>query len=393
MISESFIQLGTKKSEIRELFEYGIRQAAVVGKENVYDYSIGNPSVPAPAAIADIIRELLEGDSLALHGYTPAAGAMEARRAVADDLSARSGMSIRPENIFFTCGAAPALVAVIRALAVQGAEFIAVAPYFPEYQVFVSCNGGKFVEVAPDTESFQINVEALDQALTPHTQAVIINSPNNPSGVIYSEETLRELASLLERRSAEFGHPIYIIADEPYRELVYDNAVVPFIPSIYRDTVVCYSYSKSLSMPGERIGYVCIPDTVTDSALLFAAVAGASRACGMVGARSMLMIFIARAAALRPDLAAYDQNRSLLYNALTEMGYDCVKPQGAFYMMVKAPNGDSRAFSELAKRENLLIVPADTFGCPGFCRVSTCVDPDMIRRSLPAFKKVIEEMR
>ena len=381
MISESFIQLGTKKSEIRELFEYGIRQAAVVGKENVYDYSIGNPSVPAPAAVADIIRELLEGDSLAMHGYTPAAGAMEARRAVADDLSARSGMSIRPENIFFTCGAAPALVAVIRALAVQGAEFIAVAPYFPEYQVFVSCNGGKFVEVAPDTESFQINVEALDQALTPHTQAVIINSPNNPSGVIYSEETLRELASLLERRSAEFGHPIYIIADEPYRELVYDNAVVPFIPSIYRDTVVCYSYSKSLSMPGERIGYVCIPDTVTDSALLFAAVAGASRACGHVCAPSMMQLVIARATALRPDLAAYDQNRSLLYNALTEMGYDCVKPQGAFYMMVKAPNGDSRAFSELAKRENLLIVPADTFGCPGFCRVSTCVDPDMIRRA------------
>lgn len=393
MISESFIQLGTKKSEIRELFEYGIRQAAVVGKENVYDYSIGNPSVPAPAAVADIIRELLEGDSLALHGYTPAAGAMEARRAVADDLSARSGMSIRPENIFFTCGAAPALVAVIRALAVQGAEFIAVAPYFPEYQVFVSCNDGKFVEVAPDTESFQINVEALDRALTPHTQAVIINSPNNPSGVIYSEETLRELASLLERRSAEFGHPIYIIADEPYRELVYDNAVVPFIPSIYRDTVVCYSYSKSLSMPGERIGYVCIPDTVIDSALLFAAVAGASRACGHVCAPSMMQLVIARATALRPDLAAYDQNRSLLYNALTEMGYDCVKPQGAFYMMVKSPNGDSRAFSELAKRENLLIVPADTFGCPGFCRVSTCVDPDMIRRSLPAFRKVIEEMR
>lgn len=393
MISESFIQLGTKKSEIRELFEYGIRQAAVVGKENVYDYSIGNPSVPAPAAVADIIRELLEGDSLALHGYTPAAGAMEARRAVADDLSARSGMSIRPENIFFTCGAAPALVAVIRALAVQDAEFIAVAPYFPEYQVFVSCNGGKFVEVAPDTESFQINVAALDRALTPHTQAVIINSPNNPSGVIYSEETLRELASLLERRSAEYGHPIYIIADEPYRELVYDNAVVPFIPSIYRDTVVCYSYSKSLSMPGERIGYVCIPDTVADSALLFAAVAGASRACGHVCAPSMMQFVIARATALRPDLAAYDQNRSLLYNALTGMGYDCVKPQGAFYMMVKSPNGDSRAFSELAKRENLLIVPADTFGCPGFCRVSTCVNPDMIRRSLPAFRKVIEEMR
>ena len=391
MISESFIQLGTKKSEIRELFEYGIRQAAVVGKENVYDYSIGNPSVPAPAAIADIIRELLEGDSLALHGYTPAAGAMEARRAVADDLSARSGMSIRPENIFFTCGAAPALVAVIRALAVQGAEFIAVAPYFPEYQVFVSCNGGKFVEVAPDTESFQINVEALDQALTPHTQAVIINSPNNPSGVIYSEETLRELASLLERRSAEFGHPIYIIADEPYRELVYDNAVVPFIPSIYRDTVVCYSYSKSLSMPGERIGYVCIPDTVTDSALLFAAVAGASRACGHVCAPSMMQRVIARATGLRPDLEAYDKNRHTLYNALSEMGYECVKPEGAFYMMVKAPGGDAHAFSERAKKENLLLVPSDSFGCPGFLRISTCVDPAMIQRSLPAFRRVLQD--
>lgn len=391
MISESFIQLGTKKSEIRELFEYGIRQAAVVGKENVYDYSIGNPSVPAPAAIADIIRELLEGDSLALHGYTPAAGAMEARRAVADDLSARSGMSIRPENIFFTCGAAPALVAVIRALAVQGAEFIAVAPYFPEYQVFVSCNGGKFVEVAPDTESFQINVEALDRALTPHTQAVIINSPNNPSGVIYSEETLHELASLLERRSAEFGHPIYIIADEPYRELVYDNAVVPFIPSIYRDTVVCYSYSKSLSMPGERIGYVCIPDTVTDSALLFAAVAGASRACGHVCAPSMMQRVIARATGLRPDLEAYDKNRHTLYNALSEMGYECVKPEGAFYMMVKAPGGDAHAFSERAKKENLLLVPADSFGCPGFFRISTCVDPAMIQRSLPAFRRVLQD--
>lgn len=391
MISESFIQLGTKKSEIRELFEYGIRQAAVVGKENVYDYSIGNPSVPAPAAIADIIRELLEGDSLALHGYTPAAGAMEARRAVADDLSARSGMSIRPENIFFTCGAAPALVAVIRALAVQGAEFIAVAPYFPEYQVFVSCNGGKFVEVAPDTESFQINVEALDRALTPHTQAVIINSPNNPSGVIYSEETLRGLASLLERRSAEFGHPIYIIADEPYRELVYDNAVVPFIPSIYRDTVVCYSYSKSLSMPGERIGYVCIPDTVTDSALLFAAVAGASRACGHVCAPSMMQRVIARATGLRPDLEAYDKNRHTLYNALSEMGYECVKPEGAFYMMVKAPGGDAHAFSERAKKENLLLVPADSFGCPGFFRISTCVDPAMIQRSLPAFRRILQD--
>ena len=257
MISESLVHLGEKKSGIRELFEYGLRQAAVVGKENVYDYSLGNPSVPAPEEVASIIRELLEGDSLALHGYTPAGGAKEAQQAVADDLTQRSGDTIRPENIFFTCGAAPALVAVLRALAVEDAEFVAIAPYFPEYQVFVSYNGGKFVEVPPDTKNFQVDIAAVERALTPHTQAVLVNSPNNPSGVIYSRETLTALGALLERKSAEYGHPIYIIADEPYRELVYDNAEVPYIPGIYRDTVICYSYSKSLSMPGERIDGQC----------------------------------------------------------------------------------------------------------------------------------------
>ena len=365
MISESLVHLGEKKSGIRELFEYGLRQAAVVGKENVYDYSLGNPSVPAPEEVASIIRELLEGDSLALHGYTPAGGAKEAQQAVADDLTQRSGDTIRPENIFFTCGA--------------------------EYQVFVSYNGGKFVEVPPDTKNFQVDIAAVERALTPHTQAVLVNSPNNPSGVIYSRETLTALGALLERKSAEYGHPIYIIADEPYRELVYDNAEVPYIPGIYRDTVICYSYSKSLSMPGERIGYVCIPDSVTDSAKLHAAVAGASRAFGHVCAPSMMQRVIARATGLRPDLEAYDKNRHTLYNALSEMGYECVKPEGAFYMMVKAPGGDAHAFSERAKKENLLLVPADSFGCPGFFRISTCVDPAMIQRSLPAFRRVLQD--
>ena len=391
MISESLVHLGEKKSGIRELFEYGLRQAAVVGKENVYDYSLGNPSVPAPEEVASIIRELLEGDSLALHGYTPAGGAKEAQQAVADDLTQRSGDTIRPENIFFTCGAAPALVAVLRALAVEDAEFVAIAPYFPEYQVFVSYNGGKFVEVPPDTKNFQVDIAAVERALTPHTQAVLVNSPNNPSGVIYSRETLTALGALLERKSAEYGHPIYIIADEPYRELVYDNAEVPYIPGIYRDTVICYSYSKSLSMPGERIGYVCIPDSVTDSAKLHAAVAGASRAFGHVCAPSMMQRVIARATGLRPDLEAYDKNRHTLYNALSEMGYECVKPEGAFYMMVKAPGGDAHAFSERAKKENLLLVPADSFGCPGFFRISTCVDPAMIQRSLPPFRRILQD--
>ena len=364
MISESLVHLGEKKSGIRELFEYGLRQAAVVGKENVYDYSLGNPSVPAPEEVASIIRELLEGDSLALHGYTPAGGAKEAQQAVADDLTQRSGDTIRPENIFFTCGAAPALVAVLRALAVEDAEFVAIAPYFPEYQVFVSYNGGKFVEVPPDTKNFQVDIAAVERALTPHTQAVLVNSPNNPSGVIYSRETLTALGALLERKSAEY----------------YSNTPNP-----------TWDGSKSLSMPGERIGYVCIPDSVTDSAKLHAAVAGASRAFGHVCAPSMMQRVIARATGLRPDLEAYDKNRHTLYNALSEMGYECVKPEGAFYMMVKAPGGDAHAFSERAKKENLLLVPADSFGCPGFFRISTCVDPAMIQRSLPAFRRVLQD--
>ena len=394
MISESLVHLGEKKSGIRELFEYGLRQAAVVGKENVYDYSLGNPSVPAPEEVASIIRELLEGDSLALHGYTPAGGAKEAQQAVADDLTQRSGDTIRPENIFFTCGAAPALVAVLRALAVDDAEFVAIAPYFPEYQVFVSYNGGKFVEVPPDTKNFQVDIAAVERALTPHTQAVLVNSPNNPSGVIYSRETLTALGALLERKSAEYGHPIYIIADEPYRELVYDNAEVPYIPGIYRDTVICYSYSKSLSLPGERIGYVYVPGFADDRDAVFAAIAGAARIMGHVCPPTLIQKVIELCAEERPDLVAYDENRNLLYNSLREMGYECAKPDGAFYLFVKAPNGDANAFSEKAKLDhNLLVVPADGFGCPGFFRLSYCVSNDMIRRSLPAFKAMIESYK
>ena len=351
--------------------------------------TFGRPNPPA-ALLRDYLLKDAERGIVRITDTT-AGGAKEAQQAVADDLTQRSGDTIRPENIFFTCGAAPALVAVLRALAVEDAEFVAIAPYFPEYQVFVSYNGGKFVEVPPDTKNFQVDIAAVERALTPHTQAVLVNSPNNPSGVIYSRETLTALGALLERKSAEYGHPIYIIADEPYRELVYDNAEVPYIPGIYRDTVICYSYSKSLSMPGERIGYVCIPDSVTDSAKLHAAVAGASRAFGHVCAPSMMQRVIARATGLRPDLEAYDKNRHTLYNALSEMGYECVKPEGAFYMMVKAPGGDAHAFSERAKKENLLLVPADSFGCPGFFRISTCVDPAMIQRSLPAFRRVLQD--
>lgn len=395
MISEAMYALGAKKSCIRELFEYGMRQSAVMGAENVYDFSIGNPSIPAPQKVKDaFVRLLTERDSLEIHGYTPAAGRMDAREAIAEGLNRRYNACIRPQNIFFTCGAAPALVALIRALAVDEAEILAIAPYFPEYRPFVESNGIRFTIVPADTDAFQISFSALEAQLTPHTQAVIVNSPNNPSGVVYTEETLRRLGAILKRKSREYGRFIYIIADEPYRELAYDGVKVPFIPSVYPDTVVCYSFSKSLSLPGERIGYICVPDCVAESQKLFTAVAGAARTIGHVCAPSLLQLVAAEAvrAGACPDLEAYDRNRVMLYEALTSYGYKCVKPTGAFYMFIKAPNGDAAAFSELARGENLLIVPGGDFGCPEFFRISTCVAPEMIERSLPVFKRLIESI-
>ncbi len=316
---------------------------------------------------------------------------MEARQAVADDLNNRYHAGLRPQDLFFTCGAAPALTAVIRALAVDGAEFLALAPFFPEYRPFVESNGGTFVVVPADTDTFQIPLEALEARLTPHTQAVIVNSPNNPSGVVYTEENLRLAAELLTRKSREYGHPIYILSDEPYRELVYDGVQVPFLPDLYPNTIICYSWSKSLSLPGERIGYVCVPERVEDSAQVMAAVAGAARSLGHVCAPSLQQRLVARCAGIRPDIAAYDENRRTLYDALTSYGYQCVRPSGAFYLFVRAPGGNAKAFSDRAKERNLLIVPGDDFGCPEFFRASTCVSGDMIRRSLPVFQALIQE--
>ena len=390
MINQNMLGLGTTRSCIRELFEYGIRQAAIIGRENVYDFSIGNPSIPAPPEVNETYTSIIHNmDSLSVHGYTQAPGAMDARKLVAEELAERYQTAVRPENIFFTCGAAPALISVIRALAVEDAEILGIAPYFAEYRPFVEHNGVKFVPVPADTATFQISIHELEERITAHTQGVIVNSPNNPSGVVYTRKTLEQLAEVLTRKSREIGHPIYIIADEPYRELVYDGAEVPFIPDIYPDTVICYSYSKSLSMPGERIGYVCVPDQAADSAQLFAAVAGAARVLGHVCAPSLQQRVVALCAKSRPNLEAYDLNRTTLYEALTSYGYECVKPNGAFYMFVKAPNGSAKGFSDMAKKENLLVVPGDDFGCPEYFRISTCVSHDMILRSLPTFKKLV----
>lgn len=390
MIAATMYELGARRSCIRELFEYGLRQAAVVGKENVMDFSIGNPSIPTPAAVTEAFDALVRSeDTISVHGYTPAAGDYAARKAVADDLARRAGAEIRPENIYFTCGAAPALISVIRALAVPQAEVLVIAPYFPEYRPYVEMNGCRFVTVPVDTAAFQIRLDELEKRITPRTQALIINSPNNPSGVVYTPETLAELAKVLTRKSREIGHPIYIISDEPYRELVYDGADVPYLPGIYPNTVICYSYSKILSLPGERIGYVCVPDAAEDSGSLYAAIAGAARTLGHVCAPSLQQKVVAQCVDIRPNLAAYDRNRTTLYDALTAYGYQCVKPQGAFYLFPKAPGGDARAFSERAKSENLLLVPGDDFGCPDFFRISTCVSYDMVCRSLPVFQKLI----
>ena len=390
MVNQNAYALGANRSCIRDLFEFGRQRAAIVGEENVYDYSLGNPSIPSPPAVNETIcRILADTEPLAVHGYTSAVGDLSARQAIADDLNARYHAGVRPEELFLGCGAAPELVAVFRALAVPGAEILAIAPYFPEYKPFAESAGAVFKVVPPDVPGFQIDLAAVEAMLTPRTQAIIVNSPNNPSGVGYTEETLNALGALLTRKRQEYGHPIYIVADEPYRELTY-GCTAPFIPNIYPNTIVCYSYSKSLSLPGERIGYVYVPRQAADSAALYAAVAGAARACGHVCAPSLWQKVIARCAHLRPDLAAYDKNRKALYEGLTEMGYEMAKPDGAFYLFIKAPGGDANEFSERAKAKDLLVVPGDGFGCPGYFRICYCVSYEMIQKSLPVFRALIE---
>ncbi len=388
--AEDMYRLGSQRSAIRELFEYGKKRAAVVGAENVYDFSLGNPTVPAPECVNETIRQLTESlDSISLHGYTSAQGDVETREAIAQYLNRTHGTHFRADNFYMTMGAAASLSICFKALTTGPEdEFIAIAPFFPEYRVFVEANGAKFVVVPADTKSFQIHFEELEKALNPHTKGVIINSPNNPSGAVYSEETIQKLADLLRRKSGEFGTEIFILADEPYREIVYDGVKVPFVTKYYRNTLVCYSYSKSLSLPGERIGYVLVPDEVVESTAVYAAVAGAGRALGYVCAPSMFQKVLVQCMGQTGDVELYKKNRDLLYEGLTKIGYECFKPQGAFYLFVKALEPDADAFCEKAKEEDLLIVSATGFGCPGYARISYCVDEDMIRRSFGAFERL-----
>lgn len=393
MINPQSLALGTKRNTIMELADYGRSRAAIVGKENVFDFSIGNPSIPAPpevnAAIVDIIQNM---DSLAVHSYTSTMGDVNTRAAIAADMNARFGCHATAEELLLCCGAAPEVSAACKALTTPGTEIVIFAPYFPEYIPYIQQAGATLRIIPADIPNFQINLAALEENIMPNTSAIIVNNPNNPVGTVYTVETIEKVAALLERKSAEYGHRIYIIADEPYRELAYDGAVVPFIPNIYPHTVVCYSYSKSLSLPGERMGYIYVPSNAEQGREVYFAIIGAARAMGHVCAPSLMQLVLQRCAHLKPDLQAYDRNRRCLVEALTEYGYEMAKPDGAFYLFLKAPGGDDRAFSQKAMAYDLLLMPGSDFGCPGYLRLCYCVSFDTVMRSLPLFKKLIEEV-
>ena len=392
MLNQQMAALGNNRSTIRELFEYGNQRAAVVGRENVFDFSIGNPNVPAPDAVREAILAEAAGDPVALHGYTSAQGAADVRTALADDLNRRFGTDYTGDSLYLTAGAAAALSCAFKAIACPGDEFVVLAPYFPEYLMFIERGvGAKAVIVPPSITDFQIDFDALEQAMNEHTKAVVVNSPNNPSGAVYSEQTIQQLAALLCEKEKQYGHPIYLVSDEPYREIVYDGVNVPFVPRYYDDTIVCYSYSKSLSLPGERIGYVLVPPQAADSADLYAAVCGAGRALGYVCAPSMFQRVAARCAGQTSDISVYQTNRDLLFDGLTGMGYSCVKPAGAFYLFPQTLEPDDRAFCERAKKYDLLVVPGADFGAPGHMRISYCVQTETIRRALPLFAELAKE--
>ncbi len=392
MLNEKNVQLGKVRSSIRELFEYGKKRKAEIGEDNVFDFSIGNPSVPAPEKVKDALIEILNTyDPVLLHGYTSAQGDYSVRKTLADYINSRFGTGLNADCLYLTCGAAASLTIVLNAILNEGDEIITPAPFFPEYRVFTQNAGGKFISVKCKEQSFALDFNAIESAITPHTKGVIINSPNNPSGVVYSENDIKTLAALLEKYSLKYGNPIYLIADEPYRELVYDkDTKVPFAMNYYPRSIVCYSYSKSLSLPGERIGYIAVNNQISEFSDLYAGICGAGRALGFVCAPNLFQQLIKKVYSVTSDISVYKRNRDRLYGALIDYGFSVIKPDGAFYMFVKSPEPDAKAFCERAKKHELLIVAGDDFGCEGYARMSYCVAPEMIERALPALKKLAE---
>ena len=393
MVSERMLGLGTARSVIRELFEYGKQRAAVVGAENVFDFSLGNPSVPAPAAVNETAIRILRENPDLIHCYTSAQGDAAARQRFADSLNRRFGASYTADQFYITVGAAASLCCVFNGLTCPGDEFIVFAPYFPEYKVFIEGAGAKMVLIPPEIEAFQIDFAAFEASITPNTKGVVVNTPNNPSGVVYSRETLEKLAAILTAKSEAYGHPIYLISDEPYREIVFQGFEVPWIPHLYKDTIVCYSFSKSLSLPGERLGYVLVPGEVTDSAMVYAAVAGAGRSLGYVNAPSLFQQVTSLCCDMTADLSVYEHNCRLLVSSLREMGYYVADPGGAFYLFPRSLEADDMAFSQRAKEFDLLLVPGSGFGAPGHFRIAYCVQTEMIQRALPKFKALADSYK
>lgn len=391
--NKKMFDLGNKRSIIREIFEYSKKRAAEIGGDKVFDFSLGNPSVSAPAEVNDTIEELLRTESsVQLHGYTSAQGDAAVRATIANSIKTRFSIDMPSDLIYMTCGAAASLSICLRAVIEScEEECIVFAPFFTEYRVFVENAGGKLVISTPDGKTLQPDVRDFESRINKNTKAVILNSPNNPSGVVYTEDVIKEICAVLEKKSAEYGHPIYLIADEPYRELVYTGVDVPYLMNYYKNTLVCYSYSKSLSLPGERIGYIAVCPYMEEAKPLYLAVCGAGRSLGYVCAPSLFQKVIARCINAKVDIDVYRENRDILYDNLTTYGYDCVKPDGAFYLFVKTPEEDAYSFYEKAKAHELLVVPCDDFGVKGYVRIAYCTEKSRVVNALPAFKALAEE--